>query len=376
MKRSTVSLRALAVLTAIVGLAGCGDKRIAEVKALPFSYPSDNVQDPNMTVDQALDYRKLCASVKWKVDETEQHQTFVQYTCTYKGVKNSAFIAKSKWQQPASIPADSAGDVYQWIYGADGKPTPSYVAMHYQYANGTANDTYTGSTSQATALMKEAVNNTAEDYDHLLSDLGGGSIPPPVAELVAQAAALKAQEDASKLDECVKDWTHAYAVRQYALGRSSTASQDQINEWQGFCVAGRQAPVITDGGWRESDKTRFALAGKVYAETNTEITPFPGGVDRTSFALPVWIGKEDLNNYPIYAVTCQFDKQVCESTDAANNPIQISVKDVAAKLSEIRNTGILNHEYTCRFTICSNSDGAIVGRASDDMVKFIPELGQ
>ncbi|MFC5583062.1 hypothetical protein [Rhodanobacter terrae] len=58
------ALCALVVLAAVVGLTGCTtDKHITEVKALAFSYPDNNTPDPNLTVDQALDYRKVCDSV-------------------------------------------------------------------------------------------------------------------------------------------------------------------------------------------------------------------------------------------------------------------------------------------------------------------------
>lgn len=370
----------LGVVIACAALAACGgNSHIAEVKALPFSYPSNNVQDPNMTVDQALDYRKICDSVKWKVDQTEQHQTFVEYTCTYKGVKDSMFMAKSKWQHPTNIAADTIGDVYQWVYGADGKPQLSYVAMQVHFANGTAKDLTQSETMNGmyidgapwmTALMKEAVNNTAEDYDHLTSELYGIRIPPPVADLVAQAAAIKAKEDARLLDNCLQPWTRNYDAQQTALGKNDSVSQDQLKEWEGWCKEGKQAPAIPADDWTEVGNTHV-LAGQVKGN-GTATT----GVDRELFKLPTFIGKEDPQMYPIYAVTCQFDKQVCESTDAENNPIQLSVQAVAAKLNYLNNSDILSGKYTCRFTICSNSDGAIVGRASDAMVKFIPDLGQ
>lgn len=191
-----IVLLALVVLAAVVGLTGCApDKHIIEVKALAFSYPSDNVQDPNMTVDQALDYRKICESIKWKIDETEQHQTFVQYTCTYKGVEDSAFIAASRVLHPTYAYAEGASDIYQWVYGADGKPQFQYVALQYHYSDGTIKDMTRSDTMNgmyvdgelwATALMQAAVKNADVDYDHFYSALYGIRIPAK-PETVMQA---------------------------------------------------------------------------------------------------------------------------------------------------------------------------------------------
>jgi hypothetical protein len=65
-KRINYALLAFATFVAIFTLAGCGDnKQVAEVKALAFSYPNRFAQDPNLTVDQALDTRNVCDSVKW-----------------------------------------------------------------------------------------------------------------------------------------------------------------------------------------------------------------------------------------------------------------------------------------------------------------------
>ncbi|MEW9623208.1 hypothetical protein [Rhodanobacter geophilus] len=174
-------------LLGLLALTGCApDKHIAEVKALPFSYPSENVQDPNMTVDQALDYRNVCDSVKWKIDETEQHQTFVQYDCTYKGVKDSMFIARDITNSPSNNPAVAVGETYQWIFGSDGKPSLTYIALHYRYANGNSKDVsrlnlgggaYIDGAPWYTAVMQMAVENKVADYDHVLSHLYGWRIP-------------------------------------------------------------------------------------------------------------------------------------------------------------------------------------------------------
>lgn len=260
MKTSIIG--SLALVVACLVLSGCGeDKRIAEVKALPFSYPSENVADPNMTVDQALDYRKVCESMKWKVDQTEQHQTFVEYTCSYKGVKNSAFIATKMAGHPNGNAADSTGDVYQWTYGADDKPRLSYVAMQVHYADGKAKDLtqsesvhgmYVNGALWMTTLMKVAVENTAEDYDHFYHELYGTRIPPmPEAPLPIQETASASQvatqapandsvaeSTGGSLDACEQSWTDAFRKES---GQDAMIAYDQIEEWDGWCKRGYDA---------------------------------------------------------------------------------------------------------------------------------------
>ena len=232
------ALCALVVLAAVVGLTGCTtDKHITEVKALAFSYPSDNVQDPNMTVDQALDYRKVCDSVKWKVDETEQHQTFVEYNCDYKNVKDSSFIAnnleEAKAKNPNATGAVRIGDVYQWVYGADGKPVLSYVTLRYQFANGTSKDVtqsdivmgefrLTG-TGWMTTLMQQAVENTAIDYDHFYAQLYGKRIPPMPLPLIKPASPITKS-------------TYANTVAALYPGKSPTEAAALAYRWIGSPV--------------------------------------------------------------------------------------------------------------------------------------------
>jgi len=162
------ALCALVVLAAVVGLTGCTtDKHITEVKALAFSYPDNNTPDPNLTVDQALDYRKVCDSVKWKVDMTEQHQTFVEYHCDYKGVDDSMYVARD-----GGLSA-SAEDVYQWTYGTNGQPELSYVGFTIHFKNGTSKN-YTFNT---TRVMELASKNKATNFDEAFSYLNNTPIP-------------------------------------------------------------------------------------------------------------------------------------------------------------------------------------------------------
>lgn len=162
------TLLSIVAIAAVLTLSGCApDKHITEVKALPFSYPNENVRDPNLTVDQALDYRKVCDSAKWKVDMTEQHQTFVEYHCTYKGVSDSTFGERDNSH------LDSAEDVYQWTYNVNGQPKLSYVGFNIHYKNGTSKDFKL----DATHVMELASNNKATNFDEAFSYLIGAPIP-------------------------------------------------------------------------------------------------------------------------------------------------------------------------------------------------------
>jgi hypothetical protein len=167
-KRINYALLAFATFVAIFTLAGCGDnKQVAEVKALAFSYPNRFAQDPNLTVDQALDTRNVCDSVKWVVKQTDRNQTFVEYTCDYKGVADSGFIERDKSD------VASAGDVYQWTYGTDGEPELSYVGVVLHYKNGTSKDFK----YDATSIMRVAADNKAANFDDAWSVLRGQPIP-------------------------------------------------------------------------------------------------------------------------------------------------------------------------------------------------------
>ena len=168
MKRIKYALLTFVTFAATLALAGCGDnKQVAEVKALAFSYPNRFAQDPNLTVDQALDTRNLCDSVKWLVKQTDRNQTFVEYTCDYKGVANSGFIERDKSD------VDSAGDVYQWTYGTDGEPELNYVGVVLHYKNGTSKDFK----YDATSIMRVAADNKATNFDQAWSVLRGQPIP-------------------------------------------------------------------------------------------------------------------------------------------------------------------------------------------------------
>lgn len=166
-KSTITAMLTLAALASVIDLTGCTDKHVTEVKALAFSYPDENVADPNLTVDQALDYRKVCDSVKWKRDMTEQHQNFVEYRCDYKGVGDSAFVERDKSD------IESASDVYQWTYGSNGQPALSYVGFTIIYKNGTSKDFKLN----VTHVMELAGENKATNFDEAFSYLVNTPMP-------------------------------------------------------------------------------------------------------------------------------------------------------------------------------------------------------
>lgn len=169
------TLLSIVAVAAVITLTGCApDKHITEVKALPFSYPINEFQnpilrvpDPNLTVDQALDYRKVCDSVKWKVDQTEQHQNFVEYRCDYKGVKDSAFAERDK----ADIVSE--GDVYQWTFGSDGHPALNYAGFVIRFKGGSIKDFK----MDTVRVMEMASNNKVTNADEAFSYLTNSRIP-------------------------------------------------------------------------------------------------------------------------------------------------------------------------------------------------------
>lgn len=167
MKHANVVLACL-TCAAMLALAGCGEsKQVAEVKALAFSYPDSSAEDPNLTVDQALDTRKLCDSVKWSTKTTDRNQVFVEYDCNYKGIVDSGFIERDKSD------VASAGDIYQWTYGTDGQPALSAVAFVIRYTNGTSKNFKLDPTS----IMRVAVDNQATSFDQAFSVLMDLPVP-------------------------------------------------------------------------------------------------------------------------------------------------------------------------------------------------------
>jgi len=149
----------------MVALAGCGDsKQVAEVKALPFG-------DANMTVDQALDNRKVC-DPKWTTSKDDHNRAVVEYDCNYKGIDDSLFVKNG------GMDAASGGDVWQWTYGPDGTPSLTGVGLVIRHKDGTATSTNYGSLV-VEALSKEIVDNKFTNFDQAYSWLTNTRIPGP-----------------------------------------------------------------------------------------------------------------------------------------------------------------------------------------------------
>jgi hypothetical protein len=284
-------------LLGLLALTGCTpDKHITEVKALPFSYPNEDVRDPNLTVDQALDYRKVCDSVKWKVDMTEQHQMFVEYQCDYKNVEHSALVAnailKAKVERGDKANGEDivhvvhASDIYQWTYGANGSPALSFVTMHLQYSNGTSKDMRA---IDATSLMMAAAENEANDYDHIFNVTTGVPIPPmPTA--ATEAALRQAYADARPRKLSSEELVSLFSPK--VVGTSVTQYESLVGKFAGKPVTSNPH----DGGTAEQTY-KFADCfitvntgqGKILSVT----VPLGGGCPVTDADMPSYLqGKQ------------------------------------------------------------------------------------
>ena len=171
MKRTNHALLTLVTCAAMLVLAGCGDsKPVTEVKALPFNY-SNLTTGPDMTVDQALDNRKVCDSVKWSTSQDDHKRTVVEYDCNYKGIDDSMFVKNG-------MDAVSAGDIWQWTYGADGMPSLTGVGLVVRHKDGTATTTNYGAIA-VSILASTIVDNKFTNFDQAYSYLMNRRIPGP-----------------------------------------------------------------------------------------------------------------------------------------------------------------------------------------------------
>jgi hypothetical protein len=171
-KRVNYAPLALITFAAILTLAGCGDsKQVSEVKGLPFNLVNSIDLPQNLTVDQALDNRKVCNDIKWTTDKDDQGETIVTYRCDYKGIDGSLFVKNG------GLDVKSAGDVYQWTYGRDDKPALTAVAAIINQTGGKSIDIAPGQSANYTIWL--AFHNTAKNFDEAYSQLTGKGVPPP-----------------------------------------------------------------------------------------------------------------------------------------------------------------------------------------------------
>jgi hypothetical protein len=191
-KRINHALFAAAAISVVLALSACGDnKQVSEVKAMPFA-------NSNMTVENALDTRKICDAVKWSVAQDDRNQTVVQYDCEWKGVEDSAFL------DGESPKATSAADVWQWTFGADSQPTLTGMSIVVRHEDGSVHEIMSGGLAgQVMAGLITA--NRVEDYDHAFSIIASRRIP------------LKYQEPSSP----IPDSTYGNKLAQFYHGLSS-----------------------------------------------------------------------------------------------------------------------------------------------------------
>ena len=161
-KHTKHAICAFVTCAVMVALTGCRDgKQVSEVKALPFG-------DANMTVDQALDNRKVC-DPKWTTSQDDHNRTFVEYDCNYKGIDDSMFVKNG-------MDVASAGDSWQWTYGPDGTPSLTGVGLAIHHKDGTTTTTNYGEI-MVEALSKLIVDNKVTNFDQAYSWLTNTRIP-------------------------------------------------------------------------------------------------------------------------------------------------------------------------------------------------------
>lgn len=188
------AIHAFAVSAMLLVLTGCGDsKQISEVKAMAFA-------DTTMTVDNALDTRKICDSVKWSVFQDDRNQTTVQYECNYKGVDDSAFL---QGDTPKIV---TAGDVWQWTYDASGSPTMTGVSMVVRHDDGSVKEVISGG-GAGMVLSKMISDNTVENYDQVFSIISARAIPvksqAPAAPVADTQVAVQSASQPTSLGQAV-----------------------------------------------------------------------------------------------------------------------------------------------------------------------------
>jgi len=197
-KRINYALLAFVTSATMLALTGCGDsKQVSEVKALPFELINSIDLPQDLTVDQALDNRKVCDDIKWTTDKDDQGETVVTYRCDYKGVEDSLFVKNG------GLDVKSAGDVYQWTYGRDDKPALTAVAAIITQKDGKSVDIAPGQSANYNIWL--AFHNTAKNFDEAYSQLTGKTVPP--------------QPEATKSVSLIPDTTYGNKLAQFFPGQ-------------------------------------------------------------------------------------------------------------------------------------------------------------
>jgi hypothetical protein len=400
----------------MVALTGCGDsKQVTEVKALPFG-------DANMTVDQALDTRKICDSVDWEVKQDDRNQTYVEYTCKYKDLSDSAFLARDK-----TTNAESAADVYQWTYGPNGEPTLTAAGFVTRYTNGSVKDFKVNST----AVMQLAVNNKVSSFDEAWSTFFNTPIPKKPAKDITditygnKLSELYPNETPLKAATLAYIWRNASSLSAFgldSLGYLMLEDSDRAS-----AVAFPVDPVDVQIAWKMDPSAvkvdpevpgdlqgnkLFCLNSRCYDHGGRFVGKTTQDVLTKETAAPAYYGKGvgsqlttntpgnaivlfipgkkplqaihdalamihstltvtdvDSSGYPIYQVKCVYNptNAIDQCIDGAGRPIGAEM-DVAKQMFPVNGSDVGITGISCNDgVVCIDSRG-IVGRSGTDRV--------
>lgn len=95
--------------------------------------------------------------------------------------------------------------------------------------------------------------------------------------------------------------------------------------------------------------------------------PAPGTVDDATFPFPVASGRKSPDGYPIYLIECSDLTKTCVGpTGQAIG----SLKQVAASITPIRNSDVMNPQYHCAL-LCTDAVGNVVGGVSPEMLQYL-----
>jgi len=94
------------------------------------------------------------------------------------------------------------------------------------------------------------------------------------------------------------------------------------------------------------------------------------GEDSDTFELPVYAGRTS-SEYPVYAVSCDFQKQQCTFHNAMGNALIIPLTDAANELTPIHNADVVGGTYHCQANVCTDVHGQVVGTVSLEMRNYL-----
>jgi hypothetical protein len=107
------------------------------------------------------------------------------------------------------------------------------------------------------------------------------------------------------------------------------------------------------------------------AKEDPNSNDYINGEDSDTFELPVYAGRTSSSEYPVYAVSCDFQKEQCTFHNAMGNALVIPLIDAANELTPIHNADVVSAAYHCQSNICANARGQIVGTVSPEMRNYL-----